>query len=103
MTSWGAGLDMYYDKQGNVISEGEYRVLKYKTPGYKRVAATTLPDGTWISTVWLGMNHAYTASQSPIIFETMVFSSGMSDGYMMRYSTLEDALNGHARMVQKFS
>lgn len=49
----------------------------------------------WISTVFLGMDHAYDGP--PMLFETMVFG-GPLDEEMDRYSTRDEALRGHARM-----
>jgi hypothetical protein len=41
---------------------------------YARVAETTLKDGTWISTVWIGLDHQF-GEGKPLIFETMAFPS----------------------------
>jgi hypothetical protein len=55
---------------------------------YKRVAQTALPDGKWVSTVWLGLNHAWNGGP-PLIFETMVFTSlsDFTEIETRRYST----------------
>lgn len=52
-----------------------------------------------VSTVWLGLNHNY-GSGRPLIFETMVFG-GELDNEMDRYSTLDEAIAGHQRMVER--
>ena len=40
----------------------------------------------------------------PLIFETMVFQAeGFDEQDMERYSTLEDAIAGHKRMVKKWT
>jgi hypothetical protein len=71
---------------------------------YKRVAETTLADGKWVSTVWLGLDHRFLGEGPPVIFETMVFSAkGNGDGlHQERYSTEKEAVEGHARMVEKW-
>jgi len=53
-----------------------------------------------VSTVFLGFDHGYGETESPLLFETMVFD-GDFDGYQMRYSTYEDAMKGHQEIVQK--
>ena len=94
---------MYYDRQGNQISLSEF--TKLHDNNYKRVLQTTLPNGKWVSTVWLGINHQF--SNGPIlIFETMVFNSkgNFSDELdMKRYSTENDAIIGHYKMIEKWT
>ena len=89
----------YYDRQGNQISYKEYDELL--NPTYKRVAETTLPNGLWISTVWMGLDHNWGAGP-PLIFETMVFENGDmgADLNMARYATEEEAIKGHEEMVE---
>ena len=90
---------MYYDKAGNPITLEE--LMQLNSPEYKRVAETTLEDGTWINTVWLGLDHAWGGDGDPLIFETMVFSSheSLDDLDQVRYSTLIEAQAGHLAMV----
>lgn len=94
----------YYDRQGHPMTLEEW-AQSYKTRGaQKRVAETTLPDGKWVSTVWLGLDHSF-GDGPPLIFETMVFESQdhLSDLDCNRYSTEAEALAGHAAMVEKWS
>ncbi len=65
------------------------------------VAQTTIGD-YWVSTVWLSFDHSQNSSttSTPIIFETMIFceKEGMENPfshYQERYSTLEEAKEGH--------
>lgn len=51
-----------------------------------------------VSTVFLGLNHNYGIG-APILFETMVFG-GKFDGEQERYSTWDDAENGHDKMIK---
>jgi hypothetical protein len=64
------------------------------------VAETTLPDGTWVSTVWLGIDYNF-GTGPPLIFETMVFHSKdtLSELDLDRYATLAEAEAGHIAMV----
>lgn len=96
--------ERYYDKDGTVLSDVLFWAKKYGQQGYKRVAETTLSDGKWVSTVWLGRDHNFIPGGKPLIFETMVFQSekDLSEVDMERYSTLLEAEEGHRRMVKKW-
>lgn len=47
-----------------------------------------------VSTVFLGINHQWKDGEPPVLFETMIFG-GPRDGYQNRYSTWEEAEQGH--------
>lgn len=66
------------------------------------VAALTLSGARAIvSTVFLGIDHSHAAPGPPIIWETSVFaSSDRGEVYGDRYSTQEEALEGHERGVE---
>jgi len=95
-------VNKYYDRDGNPMDMMDYS-RQFANMEYKRVKETTLPDGTWISTVWLGIDHHF-GDGPPLIFETMVFSSqeDMADHDCERYSTLAEAEAGHTAMVAKW-
>lgn len=59
---------------------------------------TTICDSV-ISTVFLGLNHNYFGDK-PILFETMIFVGGHG-GDMRRYSTWDEAIIGHWKMVEE--
>ena len=90
---------MYYDRQGNPITYEQFG--KLFNPEYARVAEDTV-HGFWVSTVWLGVDHGWSGDGKPIIFETMVFPgrNDLSDICMERYSTEEEAIEGHKRMCK---
>jgi hypothetical protein len=96
-------MEMFYDKDGSPIKQDVYRAKKYGELSYKRVAETTLPDGKWVSTVWLGIDHNH-GSGPPLIFETMVFESkdDLNELDMKRYATLAQAEAGHEAMVARW-
>lgn len=50
-------------------------------------------DGVWVSTVFLGLDHAWN-SDIPVLWETMIFG-GEHDQYQERYTSHKDALEGH--------
>lgn len=61
------------------------------------VAKTTIGDAT-VSTVFLGLDHAWGAGP-PMTFETMIFG-GDHDQYQTRCSTWEQAEAQHAEAVE---
>jgi hypothetical protein len=91
----------YYDRNGHPI-DLERWIQLFEDRGYKIVAQHWV-RGWMISTVWLGLDHNFSAGGKPIIFETMVFPPGDESGehgtsseeYMERYSTEEAAQAGH--------
>lgn len=93
---------MYYDRNGREIDFFEYGAL-HKNRKYKRVAYDVIPEThITVSTVWLGIDHAF-GGGPPLIFETMVFADpelSMMEEYCNRYSTEQEAIDGHANTVQ---
>lgn len=63
-----------------------------------RVALTTV-NGITVSTVFLGIDHAYSGGP-PVLFETMVFGGPLAE-QCERYSTWDEAAAGHEAMVQR--
>lgn len=59
-----------------------------------RIVAATEIDDTKVSTVFLGLDHSF-GEGPPLLFETMVFG-GDADGDCDRYTTWEEAEQGHA-------
>lgn len=89
-------IGRYYDKSGVPIDMDVCSRL-LQDAEYRKVGLSD-QNGVSISTVWLGLNHAW--SGPPLIFETMVFG-GEFDGEQERYSTLEEAIKGHEAMIEK--
>ena len=94
----------YYDRQGYSMPANEW-AESFGKQSYKRVAETTLPDGKWVSTVWLGLDHRFGDDGLPLIFETMVFNSKvtMQELDVARYSTEAEAIAGHAERVKTWT
>ena len=60
-------------------------------------------NGKRVSTVWLGLDHNFLGIGSkPLLFETMVFDkpSTGQDIYMDRYTTWDEAVDGHKKAIQ---
>ncbi len=86
----------YYDRKGNPISYEAY-ILSCRSPDSRRVDYT-VGDGWIVSTIHLGLNHAYDDG-SPLIFETIVFDEGNNSEFCDRYYTEEEAKYGHKMIV----
>jgi hypothetical protein len=63
------------------------------------VDKTRLDDGVEVSTVFLGIDHNWHGNK-PLLFETMIFG-GEHNEYCQRYSTYEQAFEGHWRVVKQ--
>lgn len=71
----------------------------FKDGEKRRVAKTELPNGITIVTVFLGMDYGW--GGEPLLFETMVLGpSGNDTRVCHKYSTWDEALNGHNRAVE---
>ena len=68
----GQGHGDYWSRSGERLTLHEFGAL-LEDQTYKRVEETTLDNGVWISTVWLGLCHRFMGKGPPLIFETMVF------------------------------
>jgi hypothetical protein len=110
---------LYYDRQGFPIPavDGVEPTLVWARlhadTAYRRVALDELPDGSVLSTVWLGLDHGF--GGPPLIFETMRFSPASPDRLefpdpfgepgetidQLRYPTEEDALASHHEIVRR--
>lgn len=63
----------------------------------RRVAEDYVSD-VHISTVFLGLNHRW-GDGPPLLFETMIFG-GKHDEYQERYTTWDEAVEGHKKAVE---
>ena len=91
---------VYRNLDGEEISFEEC-VLLMEDDATRRVARTVLRNGRIVSTVWLGL-----AMPGPeAAFETMVFPAAgdFEEVDMCRYPTKALALEGHERLVRKWS
>lgn len=108
---------MYYDRQGFPIpADGSVPAaimwaMHMERDGYQRVAWDELPDGSHLSTAWLGLDHGFMGP--PLIFETMRFAAAPPETFrpslpfpdpfgepneeteQLRYTTEEEALAAH--------
>lgn len=84
---------------GTVVEEPD--ILKwdkwFKTAD--RTVAMTMVGDLRVSTVFLSIDHAFDGGK-PVLFETLVFGLPDVEEIMRRYRTREEALAGHARVVE---
>lgn len=93
-------MSYYYDKEGKKIDMMEWCKL-FEDFNYKVVQQDKLPNGKFVSTVWLGLDHQF-GNGPPLIFETMIFpkKGSVDEEYCERYSTLEEAIKGHRKALE---
>jgi len=66
------------------------------------VGKTSLPNGGFVSTVFLALDHSWSNDGIPILFETMYFpTENFREEDMVRYPTWDEAYEGHRVMVEK--
>lgn len=99
-------VQLHYDKDGSPLTLFEWCAL-FEDLEYRQVALDAVPPFGGLSTVWTGLNHNYSGVGPPIIFETLFVIYGLNDergipafgDLQVRYSTLNDALAGHAHLL----
>jgi hypothetical protein len=64
------------------------------------VAVDAVAPGVSVSTVFLGLDHSWSDTGPPSLFESLVFG-GPLDGEMNRYPTRDAAIAGHAALVER--
>jgi hypothetical protein len=80
-----------------VICDDLYEAATWLQAANRQVARDNVGD-VLISTVFLGLNHAFPGGR-PLWFETMIFGGPHSE-FQERYETWEEAEAGHAKAVQ---
>jgi hypothetical protein len=78
--------------QGDVLAWAEW----FETAN--RTVAQTEIGATWVSTVFLGLDHAF-GGPPPMLFETMIFTDGDPEDFQRRCSTWDQAEAQHAAAV----
>jgi hypothetical protein len=84
------------DHTTELIADGDYP-SHADFGDIKRVANDEVDDQR-VSTVFLHFDHGWLDEADPVLFETMIFG-GPYDGDMWRYSTWEQAKDGHDYIV----
>jgi hypothetical protein len=99
-------MSTFYDREGNLLLLFEWATL-LENPEYQIVIQEKLENKLEISTVWLGVNYNFRLDEPPHIFETVVFKRDELNKRKgidcERYSTEEQAREGHKRLKEKYS
>lgn len=92
---------MYYvlDNKKVVVATREKFIEMFEKKD-SRIVAKDEVGKYHVSTVFLGLDHNYSRIGEPIVFETMIFGEGPCDGYQSRYSTYEQAEQGHKEALK---
>ncbi len=90
--------NMYYILQGKQVSPIDDMTIWATNLSSSRSIGNDTIGNSVISTVFLGINHRHGEGE-PLLFETMIFQ-GKHDQYQERYSTYEEAEEGHKRAVE---
>lgn len=88
----------WYDRQGNRITVQQFEAVLEKEG---KVLGKTQVGEQEVSTVWLGLNHGWDQEGELLIFETMIFGYGPFQDIPYRYSTEQQAYEGHKTWVQR--
>ncbi len=96
-----------YRRDGSPYPAGKAGILEwakdFEDTEQHVVRQETLADGYWISTVWIGIDLHLIPSGPPVIFETTVRNpEGEVTGYREGYSTEEEAIAGHMKVVEEY-
>jgi hypothetical protein len=69
--------------------------------GKNRIVEQSQFENVKVSTVFLGLDHSF-GDGEPLLFETMIFG-GEHDQYQDRYSTWDEAVEGHKKACELVS
>jgi hypothetical protein len=92
----------YYRRDGTPYDGVLAWAQDFETSENRIVRQETLWHGAFLSTVFLGLNHAWNPQDRPLVFETMLFA-GKHDLAQERYTTEAEALAGHAALHRYWS
>lgn len=93
-------MSRYYSVEGNPITIDQLTSARADGDWERAARKTKVNDDTDVSTVWLGLDHSFSAGGPPIIFESMIFGGNL-DQEQHRYSTMDEAHADHERLVEK--
>lgn len=94
--------DRYFTREGKPLTFDEFLAYSGQFKDEDKHVAIYETPFMLISTVYLGINHAYSKDSPPLIFETMVFCGDMDGQDQWRYSTIAEAKAGHEKAVKLY-
>jgi hypothetical protein len=88
------------DKKNNPIAKPSLEAAKWLDDNdHRRIVKRDEIGDILISTVFLGLDHSWTPGGNPVLWETMIFG-GEHDHYQDRYTSHEDAIEGHKKALK---
>lgn len=92
---------LYIEVDGVPVQEESAAVWEDFRKGDKGIVDRTDVDGLLVSTVFLGIDHNFSGTGPPLVYETMVFgnASSFDEWEVHRYCTRAEALAGHNKVV----
>jgi hypothetical protein len=92
---------MWYilDKDNKPVESNTNEYVKWSSRNpKKRIVKQETIGNTYISTVFLGLDHSF-RGKIPVLWETMMFGGQYDQNYQERYSSYEDAVKGHQKAI----
>lgn len=89
----------FYILEGHEAKECDMTTWAKRSEASDRTVAVSNIHGSKVSTVFLGLDHSFDGG-APLLFETLVFGGDL-DGEMDRYGTWDEAVAGHAAMMER--
>lgn len=87
------------NEKGESVAAPDYRFFDHKQR-YLSQMKTTFPDGSFLSTIHLSIDHNISYGGDPILWESLWFNiPNCSDEIMVRYTSLQAAVDGHNTLV----
>jgi hypothetical protein len=90
-----------FDRKGQPLTLKRFSEL-ISDLNYKIIRQQHIHPQLWLSTVWLGTNHNFNKTGPPLIFETMLFFSGLQEEGCWRTSTEVKALKNHRKITRQW-
>ncbi len=90
----------FYDKNGNEITIKDWSTY-IEDKNYRTVASDEM-ECHLISTIWDGINRDELNKEKKMIFETMILDKNNLTTKIYRYSTYNEALEGHKKQVEQY-
>jgi hypothetical protein len=96
-------MNQYYllDDDHNIIESNDVHEWGRMFEQRERIVKQEHFNGTFISTVFLGLDHSFSEEGPPVLFETMVFNPEGSGYYEERCCTWDEAVAQHAAVYAK--
>lgn len=97
-----AAKNRYFILDENEVIHPVSNIMELAGQFPKSLARTwiaTRRQSSFISTIFLGINHSWDDTRPPVLFETMVFDGKRNDVFQDRYETIGEARVGHVVAV----